>query len=160
LRRHRDRHEAMAVALRRSFPAVLASAATVTAGLLCLLAALLPSTRGLGPVGAVGVAAALVAMTTLLPALLVLCGRWLFWPFVPRYAPSAVGHDVAADHGLWGRGARRVGRRPPPSCALARGARGRPGWRPPAPADLDRQRRRAARPDDRHRQPEHRPARR
>jgi putative drug exporter of the RND superfamily len=114
LRRHRDRHEAMAVALRRSFPAVLASAATVTAGLLCLLAALLPSTRGLGPVGAVGVAAALVAMTTLLPALLVLCGRWLFWPFVPRYAPSAVGHDVAADHGLWGRIARGVGRRPRP----------------------------------------------
>jgi putative drug exporter of the RND superfamily len=114
LRRHRDRHEAMAVALRRSFPAVLASAATVTAGLLCLLAALHPSTRGLGPVGAVGVAAALVAMTTLLPALLVLCGRWLFWPFVPRYAPSAVGHDVAADHGLWGRVARGVGRRPRP----------------------------------------------
>jgi RND superfamily putative drug exporter len=114
LRRHRDRHEAMAVALRRSFPAVLASAATVTVGLLCLLAALLPSTRGLGPVGAVGVAAALVAMTTLLPALLVLCGRWLFWPFVPRYAPSAVGHDVAADHGLWGRVARGVGRRPRP----------------------------------------------
>jgi putative drug exporter of the RND superfamily len=114
LRRHRDRHEAMAVALRRSFPAVLASAATVTAGLLCLLAALHPSTRGLGPVGAVGVAAALVAMTTLLPALLVLCGRWLFWPFVPRYAPSAVGHDVATDHGLWGRVARGVGRRPRP----------------------------------------------
>ena len=86
----------------------------MTVGLLCLLAALLPSTRGLGPVGAVGVAAALVAMTTLLPALLVLCGRWLFWPFVPRYAPSAVGHDVAADHGLWGRVARGVGRRPRP----------------------------------------------
>jgi RND superfamily putative drug exporter len=112
LHRHQDRHQAMAVALRRSFPAILASAATVTIGLLCLLAAELPSTRGLGPVAAIGIVAALVAMTTLLPALLVLCGRWLFWPFVPRYTPSAVGHDVAADHGVWGRLARGVGRRP------------------------------------------------
>jgi RND superfamily putative drug exporter len=110
LRRHQDRHEAMAVALRRSFPAVLASAATVTAGLLTLLAALLPSTRGLGPVGAIGVASALLAMTTLLPALLVLGGRWLFWPFVPRYAAAAAGDDIAADHGLWTRIARAVGR--------------------------------------------------
>jgi hypothetical protein len=114
LRRHPDRHEAMALALRRSFPAVLASAATVAAALLFLLAAELPSTRGLGPVGAVGIAAALVAMTTLLPALLVLGGRWLFWPFVPRYAASEAGHDVAADHGVWGRLARGVGRRPRP----------------------------------------------
>jgi putative drug exporter of the RND superfamily len=114
LHRHQDRHEAMAVALRRSFPAILASAATVAIGLLCLLGAQLPSTRALGPVAAVGIAAALVAMTTLLPALLVLCGRWLFWPFVPRYTPSAMGHDIAADHGVWGRLARGVGRRPRP----------------------------------------------
>jgi RND superfamily putative drug exporter len=113
LRRHHDRHEAMAVALRRAFPAVLASAATVTVGLLTLLAAQLPSTRGLGPVGAVGIVAALVAMTTLLPALLVLLGRWLFWPFVPRYDAAAAG-DVASDHGVWARVARGVGRRPRP----------------------------------------------
>jgi putative drug exporter of the RND superfamily len=114
LRRHRDRHEAMAMAMRRSFPAILASAATVAAALLFLLAAELPSTRGLGPVGAVGIAAALVAMSTLLPALLVLGGRWLFWPFVPRYAASAAEHDLTADHGPWGRVARVVGRRPGP----------------------------------------------
>jgi len=114
LLRHSDRHHAMAMALRRSFPAILASAATVAIGLLCLLAAELPSTRGLGPVAAIGIAAALVAMTTLLPALLVLCGRWLFWPFVPRYSPSAASHDVAGDHGFWGTLARGVGRRPRP----------------------------------------------
>ena len=112
LRRHEDRHAAMAVALRRSFPAILASAATVTIGLLCLLAAQLPATRGLGPVGAVGVVATLVAMTTLLPAVLVLCGRWLFWPFVPRYSAESVGHDIAEDHGIWARVAGIVGRRP------------------------------------------------
>ncbi len=112
LRRHRDRHEAMRVALRRSFPAILASSATVSVGLLCLLAAQLHSTRGVGPVGAVGILAAMVAMTTLLPTLLVLCGRWLFWPFVPRFTESAVGHDTAEDHGRWGKVAGVVGRRP------------------------------------------------
>ncbi|WP_234040028.1 MMPL family transporter [Micromonospora coerulea] len=112
LRRHADRHAAMAVALRRSIGAIGASAATVAIGLLCLLAAQLPSTRGLGPVGAVGIAAALLAMTTLLPAVLVIFGRWLFWPFVPRYSPDAVGLDVAAEHGVWRRIAGVVGRRP------------------------------------------------
>ncbi|GAA3775019.1 MMPL family transporter [Plantactinospora mayteni] len=111
LRRHQDRHEAMALALRRSFPAMCASAATVAAGLLCLLAADLPSTRGLGPVGAVGIAATLVAMATLLPAVLVLFGRWVFWPFVPRYTPGLAGHDVAEDHRGWARVARFVDRR-------------------------------------------------
>ncbi|MGC5018180.1 MMPL family transporter [Micromonospora sp. DT47] len=112
LRRHADRHEAMTVALRRSFGAICASAATVAIGLLCLLAAELPSTRGLGPVGAVGIGAALLAMTTLLPAVLVLFGRWLFWPFVPRYTPTAVTADVTADHGIWRRIAALVGGRP------------------------------------------------
>ncbi|GAA4468155.1 MMPL family transporter [Phytohabitans houttuyneae] len=112
LRRHRDRHDAMRVALRRSFPAILASAATVAISLLCLLAAELNSTRSLGPVGAVGIAAAFLVMTLLLPAVLVLFGRWLFWPFVPRYSPDAVGHDVAADHGMWARVSAFVGRRP------------------------------------------------
>ncbi|NJP32030.1 MMPL family transporter [Micromonospora thermarum] len=114
LRRHADRHAAMAVALRRSYGAIGASAATVAIGLLCLLAADLPSTRGLGPVGAVGIAAAFLAMTTLLPAVLVIFGRWLFWPFVPRYSPDAVGLDVAAEHGVWRRIAGFVGRRPRP----------------------------------------------
>jgi len=63
-------------------------------------------------VGAVGIVGAFLAMTTLLPALLVLCGRWLFWPFVPRYSASVVGHDIAEDHGMWATVARAVDRRP------------------------------------------------
>ncbi|MGH3775007.1 MAG: MMPL family transporter [Pseudonocardiaceae bacterium] len=51
---HADRHAAMAVALRRAGPAILASATTVIAGLLCLFAADLNSTRSLGGVGAIG----------------------------------------------------------------------------------------------------------
>ncbi|MGH3327075.1 MAG: MMPL family transporter [Streptomycetales bacterium] len=107
LRTHTDRHEAMALALRRAGPAIVASAATVIAALMCLRAASLNSTSGLGPVAAVGIACALLAMTTLLPALLVIAPRGLFWPFVPRY-----GTATAELAGPWGRLGRRVARRP------------------------------------------------
>lgn len=46
LRRHEDRHEAMAEALYRSSPAIIASAATVAVSLLVLLLATLNSTKG------------------------------------------------------------------------------------------------------------------
>lgn len=85
LRRHEDRHEAMAYALRQAGPAILASAGTVTIGLLCLLASELNNNRGLGPVGAAAVLLALLAMLTALPALLLVLGRGVFWPYVPRY---------------------------------------------------------------------------
>ena len=80
LRRHEDRHEAMAFALHRAAPAIFASAATVAVGMLCLCFADLNSTAGLGPVNAIGVAVTFLVMVTLLPALLVICGRWVFGP--------------------------------------------------------------------------------
>jgi RND superfamily putative drug exporter len=80
LRRHEDRHEAMALALHRSAPAIIASAATVVIGLMCLSFADLNSTASLGPVLAVGVAVTLLVMVTFLPAMLVICGRWVFGP--------------------------------------------------------------------------------
>lgn len=98
LRRHEDRHEAMAFALHRAAPAILASAATVVVGLLCLMFADLNSTAGMGPANAVGVAVTFVVMVTLLPALLVICGRWVFWPFVPRF-----GSEEPTASGLWAR---------------------------------------------------------
>ena len=85
LRRHEDRHEAMAFALHRAAPAILASAATVCVGMLCLSVADLNSTAGLGPVLAVGIAVTFFVMVTLLPALLVICGRWVFWPKRPTF---------------------------------------------------------------------------
>jgi RND superfamily putative drug exporter len=111
LRRHANRFTAMAVALRRSFPATLASAGTVTVGMLCLLAAQMNDVRGLGPVEAVGIVVAFAVMTTFLPALLALLGRWVFWPFVPRYVPNAV-DDVPQRHGIWHRAAELIDRRP------------------------------------------------
>ncbi|MFI2425416.1 MMPL family transporter [Streptomyces sp. NPDC018955] len=107
LRRHEDRHEAMALALHRAGPAVLASGATVVLSMLVLLTAEMNSTRGLGPVAAIGVAVALLAMLTLFPALLVICGRWIFWPVIPHH-----GAPDPTERGVWARTGRSIARRP------------------------------------------------
>ena len=114
LRRHADRHEAIAVALHRASPAILASAATVVAGMLCLLAARSADISGLGPVAAIGIAVGLLAMITLLPALLVIFGRWVFWPIRPTY-----GSAEPASRGLWARAGRSIARRPRAVWAVA-----------------------------------------
>jgi len=107
LRRHADRHEAMAVALGRAGPAIIASGSTVILSLLCLLVAELSSTKSLGPVMAIGVAVGLLAMLTLLPALLVVFGRWIFWPRRPTLASAE-----PTERGLWARIGRRMARQP------------------------------------------------
>ncbi|MFI7319245.1 MMPL family transporter [Streptomyces venezuelae] len=107
LRRHEDRHEAMALALHRAGPAVLASGATVVLSMLVLLAAEMNSTSGLGPVAAIGVTVGLLAMLSLFPALLVIFGRWFFWPLIPH-----VGSPEPTERGLWARTGRRIDRRP------------------------------------------------
>ncbi|MFD8377512.1 MMPL family transporter [Streptomyces sp. NPDC059679] len=107
LRRHRLPYDAMRAAVRGCGPAVLASCGTVAAGLLCLLAADLNSSSGLGPVGAVGVVCALAAMLTLLPAVLVLLGRRVFWPLIPAY-----GSEPRARRGLFAAMGSSAGRRP------------------------------------------------
>jgi putative drug exporter of the RND superfamily len=107
LRRHEDRHEAMAIALRRAGPAVVASAGTVILSLLTLSLAELNSTKSMGPVLAIGVAVALLAMITLLPALLVITGRWVFWPVKPAY-----GSAEPTTKGFWARVGRRIAVRP------------------------------------------------
>lgn len=88
LRRHQDRHQAVAVAVRRAGPAVIASAGTVVLSMLCLSFASLNSTAGLGPVAAIGVASGLLVMLTLLPALLAIFGRWIFWPLRPTFGSA------------------------------------------------------------------------
>ena len=105
LRRYEDKYDAMRAALRGAGPAILASGVTVILGLLCLLFSDLSSNKSLGPVAALGIAATMAAMLTLLPALLALAGRRAFWPFVPRY-----GSEATEAQGFWGRVARFVGR--------------------------------------------------
>lgn len=106
LRHRADRHEAMAVALRRAGPVIFASGATVIMALLCLLVAQVNGTRGLGPIGAMGVALAMLSGLTLLPSLLLIAGRGAFWPFIPR--EGSEGAD--ATHGVWRRIADRLDR--------------------------------------------------
>src|SRR4051812_9301800 len=115
LRRHDDRYEAMWLAWRRTIEPVAASAGTVILGLLCLLLSELQTTKGLGPVGAIGIAAALLSAMTFLPALLVLPGRnsagehgrWVFWPSIPH-----VGTQGPETRGIWARVSRLVGEHP------------------------------------------------
>ncbi|MBD8869086.1 MMPL family transporter [Nocardioides donggukensis] len=107
LRRHEDRHEAMAFALHRAAPAIVASAATVMLGLLCLMFAEMNSTAGLGPVAAIGVGVTLLVMITLLPALLVIAGRWVFWPKRPSYRSPEPSRN-----GPWARVGRGISKRP------------------------------------------------
>ena len=107
LRRHEDRHEAMAFALHRAAPALFASAATVALGMLCLLFAEMNSTAGLGPVAAIGIAVTFLVMVTLLPALLVITGRWIFWPRRPTFRSAE-----PTQTGFWAKVGRRIAPRP------------------------------------------------
>jgi RND superfamily putative drug exporter len=113
LRHNATPEGAMAVALRRTLPTLLASAATVTCAMLCLLAADSASLHGLGPVGAVGIVAALLAQVTFLPALLLVLGRAAFWPRVPR--DGAAGRE---DSRFWAGIGARVARHPVRTAAV------------------------------------------
>ncbi|MCF4137089.1 MMPL family transporter [Streptomyces sp. Tue 6430] len=102
-----DRFAAMRAALGRSWSTVVASAATVALGLLALLLSDLTNNRALGPVGAIGIIAAVVSTLTFLPAVLVLLGRAAYWPAKPRPAD-----DRGAGGRIWHRVAALVDRAP------------------------------------------------
>ena len=78
------RVDAMKVAWRGVVEPIVASGTTVALGLLMLLLSQLTNNRGLGPIGAIGIVCAMVTILTLLPALLVIFGRWIFWPKRPK----------------------------------------------------------------------------
>ncbi len=107
LRGHDRRSAAMAEALRRAGPAIFASASTVIIALLTLLVAELQSTKDLGPVLAIGVAVSLLAMLTLLPALLVVFPRGVFWPYRPAF-----GSPEPTRRGAWARVGWNIAPRP------------------------------------------------
>jgi RND superfamily putative drug exporter len=111
LHRIEDKHEAMQRALRRAGPALLASGCTVIAAMLVLLLAEGGSTKSLGPVSAIGVAAVLLAGLTLLPALLTVAGRRGFWPRSGAVACKPL-EEIESHRGLWRRFGDVVLRRP------------------------------------------------
>jgi RND superfamily putative drug exporter len=102
-----DRHEAMARALKGAGPAIIASGGTVVLALLTLSFAELGGNRALGIVCASGVVVAMISALGVLPAAIVVFGRGLFWPFVPRF-----GDVNKSETGWWARLGTRVSKRP------------------------------------------------
>lgn len=102
-----DRHVAMAQAIRGAGPAIIASGSTVALALLTLTLAELGGNRALGLVCATGIVIAMIAALVVLPAALVVFGRSLFWPFVPKF-----GGVNKSDTGIWGKLGRAVVKRP------------------------------------------------
>ena len=103
---HDDHRAALATAWRATAPAIVASNVTVVVALATLVLAVIPGTRGLGIASAVGLVMALAAVLFALPPLLAVCGRGVFWPFVPRPGQTRQQGRV------WGGIATRVVRRP------------------------------------------------
>ncbi len=112
LRDHQKRWDATVAAFRGAFAPILASAGTVILGLLCLLLSDLNSNKALGPVGAIGIAFALLAALTMLPALLLAFGRAAFWPLRPRFGSPHPLLAADAVKGLWPRLGRGISKRP------------------------------------------------
>lgn len=116
LRKTPDKHVAIARAMRTAGPAIVASGSTVIAALLCLTLAKVEGTAGLGPIGALGIAIAMISMLTLLPAMLAITGRRAFWRPALFGWSNGVPHvgDEGADemHGSWRGVGERVARGP------------------------------------------------
>ncbi|HEX8648135.1 MAG TPA: MMPL family transporter [Thermoleophilaceae bacterium] len=117
LRQTEDKHEAMARALRRTGPVILASAMTVALTMLVLLVADTGSVKALGPVAAIGVLVVLLASLTLLPALLTVFGRFGFWPRgrIVEFDPRSTDRERT---GIWRRVGDRVLTRPAAALAV------------------------------------------
>jgi len=111
---YEHRVDAMKVAWRGVVEPIVASGSTVALGLLMLLLSQLTNNRGLGPVGAIGIVCAMVTILTLLPALLLLFGRWIFWPKRPKFNTE----DEKLT-GIWSKVARSTERNPRKYWAIA-----------------------------------------
>ena len=102
-----DHRAALRVAVRNAGPAIAASNATVVLALLTLVFASSPSTRSLGVQAATGLLVAADLVLLVLPPLLALCGKRLFWPLIPH-----VGAKPLTESGIWHRIADAVAHRP------------------------------------------------
>lgn len=89
LKRHEKPYQALLASWRRSIEPIAAAGGTVIAGLLCLLLSDLTSNKALGPVGAIGIIFAIISALTLLPSLLLVWGRKVFWPRIPKFESTS-----------------------------------------------------------------------
>ena len=85
LHHHESRFDAMRAAYKGVWEPILASGSTVSISLLILLFSQLTNTASLGPIGAIGIVCSMFTILTLLPAFLLLFGRWIFWPRRPEF---------------------------------------------------------------------------
>ncbi len=107
LRLIESRRDAMANALRGAGPAIIASGSTVVLSLLTLAFAELTGNRALGIACATGVVVAMIFALFVLPAALLLFGRGLFWPYIPKF-----GSEGTTERGLWFRLGTLVSKKP------------------------------------------------
>ncbi|SDS12047.1 MMPL family transporter [Microbacterium paraoxydans] len=113
LRVSQDKGVALLAAWKGSVEPIVASGGTVIAGLLCLLLSDLKSNSTLGPVAAIGIVFAMLSALTLLPSLLLLFGRAVFWPRRPRFEPAVVAEEHGMrTTGLWARLSGLIKKRP------------------------------------------------
>lgn len=113
LRVAQDKGVALLAAWKGSVEPIVASGGTVIAGLLCLLLSDLKSNSTLGPVAAIGIVFAMLSALTLLPSLLLLFGRAVFWPRRPRFEPEVVAEEHGMrTTGLWARLSGLIKKRP------------------------------------------------
>ena len=89
LHRHRLHTDAIRRAIRGTVEPIIASGATTSIGLMCLLLSQLNSNKSTGPVAAIGVAAAVIVVLTFLPALLVIPSVVL--PILAFLVPTMIG---------------------------------------------------------------------
>jgi RND superfamily putative drug exporter len=107
LHHYENRFDAMRAAYKGVWEPILASGSTVAISLLILLFSQLSNTAGLGPVGAIGIVSAMFTILTLLPAFLLIFGRWIFWPRKPLH--DGDDHNMS---GLWSKVGLSVERNP------------------------------------------------
>jgi RND superfamily putative drug exporter len=107
LHHHANRFDAMRSAYKGVWEPILASGSTVSISLLILLFSQLTNTAGLGPIGAIGIVCSMITILTLLPALLLIFGRWIFWPRRPLFD----GDDHVMS-GPWSKVGRAIGNNP------------------------------------------------
>ncbi|WP_209374239.1 MMPL family transporter [Brevibacterium renqingii] len=116
LRREADHRAALAEAWTHTATTILASNLTVVLSLLSLVFAVIPGTRGLGITAAVGLIISAAAVLIALPPVLAICGKKMFWPFVPQVEDAvsdrAAGGAASAKPSIWRRIATRVVRKP------------------------------------------------
>ena len=110
---HSNRFDAMRAAYKGVWEPILASGSTVAISLLVLLFSQLTNTAGLGPIGAIGIVCSMFTILTLLPAFLLVFGRWIFWPRRPLF--DGDDHVMA---GTWSKVANKIERSPRKAWAI------------------------------------------